>query len=207
MIKGFENQKDLTDYLIDSRALKSPEIIEVFETVDRKDFVAPENVKYAYYDGALPIGYNQTISQPTTVGIMFELLQPKKGQKILDIGSGSGWTTAMLGYIVGREGSVIGLELVPELVAFGQQNLSKYDFPQAQIQQAGDSLGLPGQLFDRILVSAAANRIPAELVDQLKLGGRMVIPVENSIMLVKRDLTGSVNQKEIPGFVFVPLIS
>jgi len=188
-----------------TRVLRTPIIIDAFKAVDRKDFVPPHTLEFAYYDEALHIDYDQTISQPTTVAIMLELLQPQKGQQILDVGSGSGWTTALLSFIVGSGGSVIGLEIVPQLVEFGQKNLAKYSFPQSKIVQAGKALGLPGELFDRVLVSAAAKEVPDELIEQLKSGGKMVIPVEYSLMLVEKGSEGRVKQKEIPGFSFVVL--
>ena len=205
MTGDLKNQKNLVDYLVTARVLYTPIIIDAFKAVDRRDFVPPEALDFVYYDEALRIGYEQTISQPTTVAIMLELLQPQKGQRILDIGSGSGWTTALLSFIVGDTGSVIGLEIISQLVKFGQKNLAKYNFLQSKIVQARKSLGLPGKLFDRILISASAKQIPDELIDQLKLGGKMVIPVEYSLMLVEKDLEGNVTQKEIPGFTFVVL--
>jgi len=104
---------------VSNKTLQTPALIEAFQHVDRRDFVAPDYVDQAYLDRPLPIGHAQTISQPTTVAMMLELLQPQAGQEILDIGSGSGWTTALLGHVVGKDGSVLGLELLPKLVGFG----------------------------------------------------------------------------------------
>ena len=205
LTSDLKSQKNLVDRLIATRVLHTPTIVDAFKVVDRRDFVSLTMLDFAYYDDALPIGYEQTISQPTTVAIMLELLQPQRGQRILDVGSGSGWTTALLSSIVDSKGSVTGLEIIPQLVEFGQKNLAKYHFPQSRIMQAEKSLGLSGELFDRILVSAAAKEIPDKLVDQLKLGGKMVIPVDYSLILVEKDLKGSIEQKEIPGFTFVVL--
>ena len=207
LTNDLKSQKNLTDYLITTGVLYTPIIIEAFRAINRGDFVPPDALDFAYYDDALRIGYEQTISQPTTVAIMLELLQPQKGQRILDIGSGSGWATALLSFIVGNTGSVTGLEIIPQLVKFGQKNLAKYNFPQSKIMRAGKFLGLPGKSFDRILVSASAKQLPDELVDQLNAGGKMVIPVEYSLMLVEKDLEGNAKQKEIPGFTFVMLKS
>ena len=91
--------------------LKTPVLKAAFKVVDRKDFVAGDYAIEAYEDYPLPIGYGQTISQPTTVAFMCELLGPKRGDKILDLGSGSGWTTALLAHVVGPEGSVVGVEI------------------------------------------------------------------------------------------------
>ena len=174
--------KQLVTNLIRTGVLETKEITDAFLHVDRKNFVLSEYEDEAYGDYPLPIGYGQTISQPTTVAMMLEWLQPKKGEKILDVGSGSGWTTALLADIVGPAGKVFGVEIVPELVAFGQKNLDKSNCPKANILQAGEKLGLPQEApFDRILVSAAGRVIPKELVDQLKIGGTMVIPVGSSI--------------------------
>ena len=111
--------------------MKTPSIIEAFEKVDRKDFVPEELKDKAYLNTPLPIGYGQTISQPLTVAFMLELLQPQAGDKVLEIGSGSGWQTALLAHMVsggnGR-GKVIAVELIPELMAFGRKNVAKYGF-------------------------------------------------------------------------------
>lgn len=113
----------MVDYLINIGALHSDKIIEAFRDVNRADFVVDKDFMGVYEDYPLSIGDGQTISQPRTVAMMLEKLSPKKGDKILDIGSGSGWTTALLAHIVGEEGSVIGVERVSKLVKFGGSNL------------------------------------------------------------------------------------
>lgn len=186
--------------------MKTKEIIDAFLRVDRKNFILPEYENQAYKDYSLPIGYGQTISQPTTVAMMLEWLQPKRGDKIMDVGSGSGWTTALLADIVGQEEKVFGVEIISELVVFGQNNLAKLNYPQAIIIQAEEKLGLPKEApFDKILVSAAAAILPQELVDQLKISGTMVIPIGSSVFKINKISKGKFNIQEFPGFSFVPL--
>lgn len=192
--------------LIADGMLKTERIIEAFRKIDRADFVLDEYKKEAYGDYPLPIGYGQTISQPSTVAFMLELLRPEEGNKILDVGSGSGWTTALMAQIVGSRGRVWGLELVPELVEFGRKNLGKYNFSWAEIRQAGKKLGLQEEVpFDKILVSASGDEMPQELIDQLKAGGRLVIPIQNSIWKVDKISKTEIDKTEFPGFAFVPL--
>lgn len=155
------------------------ELHEAFRAVDRADFLRARDRSNAGVDAPIAIGEGQTNSQPRTVFAMFELLDVRAGQHVLDVGSGSGWTTALLARLVGPTGTVIGVELESDLVAFGRENLAKYDFPWASIRQAepgvlGASDDAP---FDRILVSAEARELPQPLVDQLAVGGTMVIPV------------------------------
>ncbi len=179
-----------------------PAIIKLMK-IDRKDFVLKEYESEAYEDYPLPIGFNQTISQPSTVFFMLKLLNPKKGEKILDVGSGSGWTTALLAEAVGEKGKVLGVEKIPELVEFGRNNISKYDFKNVKIFEAKKELGLPSKApFDKILVSASAKEVPEELINQLKDKGTMVIPVGNNILKIQKG--GKTEKYE--GFVFVPLI-
>jgi protein-L-isoaspartate(D-aspartate) O-methyltransferase len=185
----------------------SKKIVDALEVIDRRDFVRPDFENDAYLDIPLPIGGNQTISQPTTVVFMLELLDLKDGNKVLDLGSGSGWTTALIASIVGKKGSVIGVELVDNLVSFGQNNLAKYCFKNAKIKKAGKTLGFPEEApFDRILVSATSQSIPKELIGQLKVDGIMVVPVQNSIFKITKKQKGF-ETEEYPGFVFVPLIN
>jgi protein-L-isoaspartate(D-aspartate) O-methyltransferase len=199
-----ESNKELVQSLIDSGVLKSKDIIKAFLDIDRIDFVLPKYKDIAYRDIALPIGYDQTVSQPYTVAFMLELLNLKEGHKVLDIGSGSGWSTALLSSIVGREGYVYGVELLQELVDMGRENISKYNLENAEISKATDKLGIPGEVFDRILVSASAKKFPKELLDQLKENGVMVIPIQESIYKVIKKKE-EVIREEYYGFSFVEL--
>jgi len=202
-----KNMQVLVDEMIFSERLESPQIIDAFRVIDRKYFVPESFENSIYVDAPLPIGNNQTISQPSTVAFMLEKLEPEEGDKVLDIGSGSGWTTALLCHIVGEKGSVTGLERMDALVEQGEENLSKLQFgSHCRIQRAGEKLGLPGEQFDRILVSASADEIPEELFLQLKIGGILVIPVRNSIFKFKKVSETYVEREEFYGFVFVPLI-
>jgi len=152
---------------------------EAFRAVARADFLRPADRRLSEADAPLNIGCGQTNSQPRTVYAMLELLAVEPGQRVLDVGSGSGWTTALLAHLVGPDGMVIGVELEPRLAKFGAENLSRYHFPWAVIRRSPlDVLGAPDDApFDRILVSASAPTLPHALVAQLAVGGAMVIPV------------------------------
>lgn len=197
----------LVEHLKNIGVLKTPVIIRAFEHIDRKHFVPKELHGLAYSDEALPIGAGQTISQPFTIAFMLELLAPQKGDRVLDVGSGSGFTTALLADIVGESGKVIGIEIVPALVTIGKKNLAPYHLAHVEIREAGDVLGLPEEApFDKMLVSAAAKKLPEPLISQLKIGGKMVIPVGNDILRIERNSDGSIATEKHSGFVFVPLI-
>ncbi|MDD5117649.1 MAG: protein-L-isoaspartate O-methyltransferase [Sulfuricurvum sp.] len=199
--------EQLIHHLIAAGVLRTQSLIDAFKKCDRIFFVPQEYFSYAYEDRPLPIGKAQTISQPYTVAIMLELLAPQIGNRVLDIGSGSGWTTALLATAVGASGSVEGIEIVHSLVEYGNNNLAKADIPNASIK-LGDAtyLGKPGEVYDRILVSASATEMPLQLFDQLKPGGILVIPIQNSIWRFIKQENGSIDSYELPGFVFVPLI-
>src|SRR3989338_6252796 len=123
-----ENYEKLISDLVNRGYLKTPDIINAFREVDRGDFVPGDIKSAAYLNQALPIGRNQTISQPLVVAFMLELLEPAAGEKILDIGLGSGWQAAILAQIVGRNGRIVALERIPELFEFAKKNLAKHKF-------------------------------------------------------------------------------
>jgi protein-L-isoaspartate(D-aspartate) O-methyltransferase len=182
-------------------------VLLAFAKYDRQNFLPDGMRKLAHADWALPIGYDQTNSQPTTVKLMLNWLDVQPGDKVLDVGSGSGWTTALLSFIAGDKGHVYAVERVPQLVDFGRQNARRAGVKNASFRQAGQEIGLPQNApYDRILVSAAAPKMPKELIDQLKPGGKLVIPVRDAVWEVIKDQKGSLKNSEHPGFAFVPLI-
>ncbi len=201
----------LVDSLIKQEWLKTPRIIEAFRKIKRIDFL-PEDMKdLAELNEALSIGYGQTISQPLVVAFMLELLDLKPGEKVLDIGAGSGWTSALLSEIVGDKGRVIAIEIIPELVEFGRKNISKYNFIEKGIAEficADGSKGYEKEApFDKILCSAEAKEVPQAWKSQLKIGGRIVTPIGSSIWFFIKKSSEQFEEKEYPGFVFVPLVS
>lgn len=182
-------------------------IDEAFEKYKRADFLPAYIKNMATADMALPIGYGQTISQPTTVRMMLEWLEVEPGDKVLDIGSGSGWTTALLAHLTGASGQVYAVERLPELLEFGRDNAEQAGVSNAGFYQAGDQYGLPEHgPYDRILVSATADRLPPELLDQLKPGGKLVIPIHQTILEIIKNQKSEIATTEHPGFIFVPLI-
>lgn len=202
---------DFIENLIQGGWLKTPRIIEAFRKIKRVDFLPKDLEDLAELNEALPIGYGQTISQPLVVAFMIEQLQPQPGDKILDIGSGSGWTAALLAEIVGPEGKVIAIDIISELVEFGRKNIEKYNFVKKGVVQcvcADGSKGYPKEApFDKILVSATAKELSLAWKEQLKIGGRIVTPINTSIWVFLKKNEKEFTEIEYPGFVFVPLIS
>lgn len=182
-------------------------VAKAFDDVPRANFVLPEYADRADWDVALPIGFGQTISQPSTVESMLRWLEIEPGNKVLDVGSGSGWSAALLSRLVGATGKIHAVELIPELVVFGRGNCQRLGIENTEFHLAGKFYGLPKHApYDRILVSAAANSVPGELIDQLKKGGKLVIPVGNDIIEIDKTLTGKLETNVHPGYVFVPLV-
>lgn len=203
-------KESLIQSLIDSGYLKSPSTIQAFCAIDRADFVLPEYKSEAYENYALPIGENQTISQPLTVAFMLETLDPRPGDKILDIGAGSGWQTALLAHIVGKEGKITALERIPKLCDFLRENLEKYDLLKnsvVEISCQDATIEIPEGKYDKIIAAASAyKKIPDIWRERLKFGGRIIAPIKNSIWLFERISEKEWKETEFPGFVFVPLV-
>lgn len=195
---------------IKQNVLKTPAIIDAFKKINRADFVPPELKEQAYLNKPLPIGEGQTISQPYTVAFMIELLEPKVGDRIFEIGFGSGWQTAILAEIVGKSGKIYTVERISELFRFGRKNIAKYNFLKKNIVETigGDAtLGLKRHApFDKIIAAAAGEEIPRTWLKELKVGGRLVAPVKESIWLYVKKSNKKFAKQEFPGFVFVPLI-
>lgn len=177
-----------------------------FDAVPRRQFLPTGERRRASYDGPIPIGYGQTNSQPSTVAAMLRLLDVQPGQRVLDVGAGSGWTTALLAHLVGPDGLVVGVELVPELATWGEENVRRTSGEWASVRAADpDLLGAPDLApYDRILVSARADTVPVALLGQLADPGRMVVPVAGVMTVVER--AGGEDRTSGHGhYLFVPL--
>lgn len=199
--------------LIEEGYLKTPRIIDAFRAVRREDFLPPEIAGDADLNIPLPIGFGQTISQPLTVAFMFELLGPEPGDKVLDIGYGSGWTTALLAYIVSGDnatGRVFAIERVSELAKFGEENVAKYNFIKkgtVGMKCADATKGWKEEApFQKIIAAASGGKLPPPWKEQLGVGGRIVAPLLNSIWVFDKKEGDRFEEKEYPGFAFVPLI-
>lgn len=204
---------ELVEHLKEQGILRTRRIIKAFSSINRADFVPQDMKGFAQADEALGIGMGQTISQPFVVAFMLEKLQPSEGQKILDIGSGSAWTSVLLASIVGKTGKVIALEVIPELKQLGETNAARYNFTKDNILSFVCADGAEGYAaeapFNHILVSAALPKkeLPKTWQDQLKVGGRIVVPIQNSIWVFTKNAKNQLTEEEYPGFAFVPFVS
>ena len=183
----------------------NPEIIDVFKKVRREDFVLPQFKKDAYQDTAIPYLSGQTISQPTTVMIMTNELNVKPGDKILEIGTGSGYQTAILSELVGPKGKIYTFDIHQEIIRQAKKNLKNYKNVKIYCKDASNGYKRAAP-YDRILVTAGARKLPEKLLDQLK--GIMIIPVglyyQQKLMKITK--TSKRIKKEMLGnFAFVPL--
>lgn len=182
-------------------------IDEAFQAVPRGAFLPRSVREFADIDRALPIGYSQTNSQPSTVRAMLGWLNVHPGDTVLDIGSGSGWTSALLAMLTGPAGMVYAVEKIPELVRFGRSNCAKFDVKNVRFFRARSVVGLPTYApYDRILVSAAARELPAGLLPQLATHGKMVIPVNQDIVEITKTSDDAYDTVRHSGYIFVPLV-
>lgn len=205
----------------------SSRVDEAFAAVPRRDFLPARQHPFARLDRALEIGYGVTNSQPTTVRNMLDLLVLRPGDRVLDVGSGSGWTTALLAHLVGPTGSVVGVERIPELVEasraslarvvpdvsvansaeFGQKRQGLSPFAPVTVVEAEPGvLGWPaGAPYDRVLVSADADTVPHQLLEQLDVGGVLVVPVSGVMLRIVLSPEGPIEERH-GRYLFVPLI-
>jgi protein-L-isoaspartate(D-aspartate) O-methyltransferase len=199
-----EKKEALINYLIDSGYLRTDGVINAFKKVPREDFVPNEMKKYSYVNEPLPIGEGQTISQPLTVAFMTEHLAVGRSHKILEIGSGSGYQSAILSEIVGPKGKIITIEVIPKLALFAEKNLKKYK--NVKVICCDGSNGYEKESpYDRVIVTASAPNIPKPLIEQLKNNGKMIIPIGNEMYLIEKH-EKKIKETMLGYFVFVPLV-
>ncbi len=184
-------------------------VFAAFSAIGREEFVPDALSHNAGADIPLPIGYGQTVPQPTLVALALGLLDISSGQNILEVGSGSGWVTALLSHMMGSEGRVTALEIIPDLFSYGKENIEKFGILQnrnIELYNLDGSEGYaPNAPYDRILVAVDFAEIPPELKFQMKKGGKMVISLRGSIWFVEKTET-SFRTEEYRGFSFSPSV-
>lgn len=186
----------------------APRVMEAMANVPRHLFVPPGQEPVAYVNGPLPIGYGQTISQPFIVALMTDLLDLQPGMRVLEVGTGSGYQTAVLAEL-GAE--VYSLEIVPELARSAAERLARLGYERVHVKAADGYEGWSEHApFERIIVTAAAPAVPPPLLDQLGSGGRLVIPVGavhvgQTLAVVDKDAAGHATERPVLPVAFVPL--
>jgi protein-L-isoaspartate(D-aspartate) O-methyltransferase len=205
-----EDNERLVEHLISVGVLKTPRIIKAFKKIQRHLFVRKDLLIHAYEDIPLPTYHGQTISQPYTVAVMTEALEPKPGEKILEIGSGSGYQSALLGSCVGSKGKVITVELDSELVEFSKKNLKKAKIKNVKVICWDGKKGYEKEApYDKCIITAACPEIPKAVIKQLKKQGRIIAPVNDffgqRMMVIDKISKKEFKKKDLGSYVFVPL--
>lgn len=208
MIQDIESEVAFTRHMIGRNHL-DPGVMEAMREVPREEFVPPELRYAAFENGPLPIGHGQTISQPYIVALMTDLLKLDTGCRVLEIGTGSGYQTAILSCLCEM---VYTVEVLPELSDAAKRMFDKLGYDNIRLRVANGYEGWPEHApYDGIMVTAAATYIPPALTEQLKPGGRLVIPVgrpyhHQELMLVEKDSQGEIHSRDIIGVAFVPMV-
>ena len=200
-------RREMISNQLKKRGIADKRVLKAFQEIPRHMFVPEYNIEHSYDDSALPIGFGQTISQPYITALMTQILRPLEDDVILEIGTGSGFQTALLSKLCKY---VISLERIPEIVSFSRNNLKKLDIGNVQIFVGDGTLGWKSEApYDGIIVTAGAKEIPQPLLNQLKPGGKLVIPLEHEgyhkLFRIKKEETGFIRE-EIIDCMFVPLI-
>lgn len=204
-----EREKMVAEQLV-SRRVEDPAVLDAFRAVPREKFVPPRLQSLAYIDAPLDIGQGQTISQPFTVAMMTQLLRLSPADKVLEVGTGSGYQAAILAKMV-TGGKVFTIELITSLARVARQTIKDLGYPNVEVIVGDGSQGLPDKApFDAIIVTAAAPKVPQPLLNQLKVGGRLVIPVggglfQEMLRLTKQD-GGKLKEERFGSYRFVPLV-
>lgn len=201
-------RNEMVRYQIELRGIKSGVVLRAMQKVPRHEFVPEKYRTEAYNDHPLPIGYGQTISQPYIVALMTELADVQKGEKVLEIGTGSGYQAAILAEITD---SVFTIEIITELTEEAKKRLKRLGYSKITVKNADGYYGWKEYApFDAIIVTAAAEHIPPPLIEQLKEGGKMVIPIGHPLqvqdLFVVEKKSGKIKSKNILPVRFVPLI-
>jgi protein-L-isoaspartate(D-aspartate) O-methyltransferase len=188
----------------------SDKTLNAMRKVPRHLFVPSVHISQAYVDSPLPIGHAQTISAPHMVAMMCDLLDLQEGQKILEIGTGSGYNAAVMAEIIGEKGKIYSIERLEKLAVFAWENLEKAGYSNVEVILGDGSLGHPDHApYDRICVTASAPDTPKPLIDQLKPGGIMVLPEGEGyqrLYIIRKSMDGDVTKQDWGGVIFVPLI-
>lgn len=191
---------------IEARGIANPRVLEAMRKVPRHEFVLPEHREHAYRDSPLPIGHRQTISQPYIVALMTELIEPRSGMKVLEVGTGSGYQAAVLAECID---DVWTIEILPELGRDAAETLERLGYRNVHTRIGDGYDGWPEESpFDAILVTAAPPSIPEPLLEQLAVGGRLVIPVgdySQDLIVVTRTPEGGYERREVSAVRFVPM--
>jgi len=196
--------------LVKDLALKDKAVENAFLAVKREEFFPDELKQHTYVDRAFPIGFGQTISQPSTIAVMLEMLAVKKGSKVLEIGSGSGYVAALLSELVGSKGRVFAIEIVHELHQGALKKLVESSHENIFLKCGDGRLGWKQEApFDGIIVSAACSSVPKTLIEQLEKKGKLVAPVggrfSQEIVLLQNEKGKTVEKERRCCFVFVSL--
>ena len=204
-----QQRKTLVDTLKREGYIRSEHVKDAFLRIPREDFLPPQQRPYAYADTPLQIGHGQTISAPHMVAIMCEALDLHEGQKILEIGTGSGYHAAIIAAIIGNTGHVYTIERFAHLANIAVDNLQKANITNVTVHTGDGSKGLPAfQPYDRISVTAAAPAIPPPLIEELKEDGKLLVPVGNiycDLIRVEKH-QGTTQSTSLGGCMFVPLV-